>query len=317
MSIAVIFPGQGSQIVGMGHDFFKNFTAARHVFQEVNDTLHIPLSQLIFEGPPEDLTLTHNTQPALMTVSIAIARTIEQELGIKLSALAQFMAGHSLGEYTALAAAHALTLEKTASLLRLRGEAMQAAVSPEKGAMAALIGGTLEQAEALAASAQLGEVCCVANDNSTEQQVISGHIEAISRAIEAAPSSGFKRAVLLPVSAPFHSPLMEPAAHVMKTALEETIWSKSDVPLIANITAALTQAADTFAPLLVAQVTGRVRWRETLLKLQSLGVTTLLEIGAGKVLSGLARRTVPDLKTLSVSTVEDFVAFQGAFTKNL
>ena len=296
---AFIFPGQGSQIVGMGRDLAAAFAPAREVFQEVDETLKQRLSKLMFDGPSEDLTLTANTQPALMAVSLAVLRVLEQEGGFRLADRAAVVAGHSLGEYSALAAAGSLTVTATAGLLRLRGEAMQRAVAPGEGAMAALLGVTLEEAQAICTEAAAGEVVQPANDNGGGQVVISGQRAAVERAIEVAKTRGVRRAMLLPVSAPFHCALMAPAALAMQEALEQVDLLVPAVPLIANVTAARETEPATLRELLVRQVTSTVRWRESIEAMTALGVTSFIELGAGKVLTGLVRRIAPEATTFS------------------
>jgi [acyl-carrier-protein] S-malonyltransferase len=299
---AFIFPGQGSQVVGMGRDLAAAFAAAREVFQEVDETLNRKLTKLMFEGPAEDLTLTENTQPALMAVSLAVLRVLEQEGGIVLAHRAALVAGHSLGEYSALAAAGSLTVSDCAGLLQLRGQAMQQAVPPGTGAMAALLGAELEQARSICEDAAEGEVVEAANDNGGGQVVISGHRTAVERAVELAKTRGVKRAMLLPVSAPFHCKLMAPAADVMAEALERTTVAPPVVPLVANISAAKVTDPAEIRDLLVKQVTGTVRWRESVLACIDIGVDSFVELGAGKVLSGLVRRIAPDARVASAGT---------------
>lgn len=315
MITALMFPGQGSQFVGMGQDLAQNFPVARHVFSEVDDAIDQRLSRMMFEGPLDELTATRNAQPALMAVSLAVMRILAVEGGLEIADVGQYAAGHSLGEYTALTAAGAFSVARAAQLLRLRGEAMQAAVPQGQGGMAALIGGSLEQAVSLAAMAAKGEVCTVANDNSTEQQVLSGHKGAIDRAVALASEYGFKRALLLPVSAPFHCALMQPAAAVMADALADVIFSPLSVPVIANTSAQLEKDPAAFRKLLVDQVVGKVRWRESLQVMADLGVVRLLEVGAGRVLCGLARRTVPSIETLALGTVGDIVEFFASLSR--
>ena len=294
---AFIFPGQGSQAVGMGRDLAAAFPAAREVFQEVDDTLGQSLSRLMFEGPEETLTLTENAQPALMAVSLAVLRVLEREGGVTLADRAAVVAGHSLGEYSALAAAGALEIAETARLLRLRGQAMQRAVAPGAGAMAALLGVERDAAEAICAAAAEGpeggatgrEVVQPANDNGGGQVVISGHVGAVERAILEAKARG-KRAMKLPVSAPFHCALMAPAADAMAEALAHATLMPPVVPLIANVTAAKATDPAEIRELLVRQVTETVRWRESVLAMLALGIDSFVELGAGKVLSGLVRR---------------------------
>ncbi|WP_025287506.1 ACP S-malonyltransferase [Granulibacter bethesdensis] len=316
---AFLFPGQGSQFVGMGRDLADAFPIAREIFEEVDDTLGQKLSRLMFDGPAEDLTLTENTQPALMAMSMAVLRVLEKEGGFILPARAAVVAGHSLGEYSALSAANALSVAEAALLLRLRGQAMQNAVPPGEGGMAALIGVDMDQAasicEEAASDPETGrqEVIQPANDNGGGQVVISGHRGAIDRAIELARARGVKRAVLLPVSAPFHSALMAPAADVMAQALAEHPLHAPLVPVIANVTAAKATDPAELRDLLVRQVTGTVRWRECVATMLELGVDTFVELGAGKVLSGLIRRIAPDATTLSAGTPAEIEALLKTF----
>jgi [acyl-carrier-protein] S-malonyltransferase len=312
MSIAFTFPGQGSQAVGMGRDLAGAFPQARAVFEEVDAALGEPLSRLIFEGPEAELTLTTNAQPALMAVSLAVLRVLEAEAGVDMHRDVAFVAGHSLGEYAALCAAESLSLADTARLLRLRGQAMQAAVAPGRGAMAALIGVELADAAAIAAEAAQGAVCEVANDNGGGQVVVSGEREAVLRAVEIAKARGVRRAVLLAVSAPFHCALMQPAADAMAQALAKV---KIDAPrpvLIANVTAAPLVEPQAIAPALVAQVTQTVRWRESVAFMAANGVTAFYEIGAGKVLSGLVKRIAEGAQAIPVGTVDDIARFIAA-----
>ena len=308
MTTAIIFPGQGSQTVGMGRDLRDAFPAARAVFEEVDEALGESLSGLMFTGDVSELTLTRNAQPALMAVSLAAIRALEAEGAWKLNERAAFVAGHSLGEYTALAAAGCLALADAARLLRLRGEAMQQAVPVGAGAMAALIGADLAQAEAIAKAAAEGEVCVIGNDNAPGQVVVSGAASAVERAVALAPEHGIRRAVMLPVSAPFHSPLLAPAAEMMAAAFEDVPFSPLAVPVVANVTARPVHEASEVPALLVRQVTAMVRWRESVLHMAAEGVDTLIEVGAGKVLTGLARRIDRSLSASSVSTVEDVEA---------
>lgn len=289
MSIAFIFPGQGSQAVGMGAELAKAYSAAKAVFDEVDSALSQDLSRLMWEGPENELTLTENAQPALMAVSLAAMQVLE-ERGFDLSAKAAYVAGHSLGEYSALAAAGALSLADTARLLKTRGRAMQEAVPVGQGAMAALLGADLAQAQDLAKAAAEGEVCEAANDNAPGQVVISGAKAAIERAVALAPKFGARRAVLLPVSAPFHCALMQPAAEAMRTALAGVTIKPPAVPLVANVLASPISDPEAIRTRLVEQVTGMVRWRETMLYLKANGVSAVYEVGAGRVLTGIARR---------------------------
>jgi [acyl-carrier-protein] S-malonyltransferase len=290
MSVAFIFPGQGSQAVGMGAELARAYAPARAVFAEIDDALGQYLSKLIWEGPDDQLTLTENAQPALMAVSLAAISVLREEKGIALDQRVAFVAGHSLGEYSALAAAGALSLADAARLLKTRGRAMQAAVPVGRGAMAALIGAELPQAQALAKAASDGEVCAAANDNAPGQVVISGTRSAIERAVSLAPKFGARRAVLLSVSAPFHCALMQPAADVMQEALSQVTISAPSVPLVVNVLASAISNPEVIRARLVEQVTGMVRWRESMLYLRDQGVTNVYEVGAGRVLTGLARR---------------------------
>jgi len=300
---AFMFPGQGAQAVGMGRDLAEGYPAAAAVFEEVDAALGEKLSALIWDGPAEELTLTANAQPALMATSIAAMRALEAE-GVTVEA-ARFVAGHSLGEYSALCAAGALSLADTARLLRIRGQAMQAAVPVGVGAMAALLGLDFDAAKAVAEEAAQGEVCQAANDNDPGQVVVSGHKDAVERAVEIAKGKGAKRAVLLPVSAPFHCALMQPAADVMAEALAGVEIAAPKVALVANVRAAAVSDPAEIRQLLVEQVTGSVRWRESVLYLADQGVTELVEIGAGKALSGMVRRIDRELATSAVNTAED------------
>lgn len=308
MKRAIVFPGQGSQAVGMGRDLHDAFPAARAVFQEVDEALGAHLSRLIFEDEADELTLTRNAQPALMAVSIAALRALEDEGGWRLAERASFVAGHSLGEYTALAAAGCLSITDAARLLRRRGDAMQGAVPVGAGAMAALIGGALRQAEAIARAAAGGEVCVVANDNAPGQIVVSGAAAAVERAVAIAPQHGVKRAVVLPVSAPFHSPMLAPAAEAMAAAFERIDFMPLAVPVVANVTARPIDAPAEVAALLVRQVTAMVRWRESVLHMRDEGVEELVEVGAGRVLTGLTRRIDRALRGRSVGTVAEVEA---------
>ncbi len=307
MATAFTFPGQGSQAVGMGKALADAYPAARAVFAEVDDALGQKLSDIVWNGPIETLTLTENAQPALMAISLAALRALEGE-GIGVAKSAAYVAGHSLGEYSALAAAGSLGIADTARLLRIRGRAMQAAVPVGAGAMAALIGLDAAAAKDVAAEAAGGEVCGVANDNGGGQVVISGAKTAIDRAVEIAKAKGAKRAILLPVSAPFHCALMAPAAEAMRAALAEVKVSAPAVPLVANVVAGPISDPEEIRRRLVEQVTGMVRWRESIAWLAGAGVTVFAEIGAGKVLSGLARRIAEGAETVTVGTPEDIAA---------
>jgi [acyl-carrier-protein] S-malonyltransferase len=311
MSRAFIFPGQGAQTIGMGKALAEAYPAARAVFDEVDDALGERLSALIWDGTQEQLTLTQNAQPALMATSLAALRALETE-GVTLDAAA-FVAGHSLGEYSALAAAGAFSVADTARLLRIRGRAMQDAVPVGQGAMAALLGLDFAAVQEIAAEAAQGEVCQAANDNDPCQVVVSGHKAAVERAVDLAKARGAKRAMLLPVSAPFHCALMQPAAEVMRAALEEVPMDAPAVPLVANVRAAAVTDPDEIRALLVAQVTGSVRWRESVEYMAAEGVTETWEIGAGKALSGMVRRIARDTVVRNVATPEYVAAVAEAF----
>jgi [acyl-carrier-protein] S-malonyltransferase len=300
MARALVFPGQGSQAVGMGRALYDAFPAARETFEEVDDALGQNLARLVFEGPGDELTLTENAQPALMAVSLAVVRVLEDEGGVSVAGIAGFVAGHSLGEYSALAAAGALGLADTARLLRRRGLAMQAAVPVGEGAMTALLGLDLDAAVAVADEAGSEGVCEVANDNAPGQVVLSGATAAIERAMELAKEKGAKRALPLPVSAPFHCSLLEPAAEEMAEALAEVTLRAPEPALVANVTAEAVAEPEAIRRLLVEQVTRRVRWRESVLYMKAHEIETLIEIGAGKVLGNLARRINPDLDGVSL-----------------
>jgi [acyl-carrier-protein] S-malonyltransferase len=309
MSRAFVFPGQGSQAVGMGRDLATAFAAARETFQEVDEALRQKLSQLMFEGPEAELTLTENAQPALMAVSLAVMRVLEREGGLDLHRHLAYVAGHSLGEYSALAAVRSFSLADAARLLKRRGQAMQRAVPVGAGAMAALLGLELEAARAVVAEAAQGQVCAVANDNGAGQIVVSGDKAAVERAIAAAAVRGAKRSIMLPVSAPFHCPLMAPAAEAMEAALAEVALAQPYLPVVANVTAAAVSEPDAIRPLLVQQVTGMVRWRESVLYMKEQGVDSVVEVGAGRVLSGLAKRIDRDLATASLGAPGEIEAF--------
>jgi len=308
MTRALVFPGQGSQSVGMGKALYESFPVAKAVFDEIDDALGEKLSDIIFNGPEDFLTMTANTQPALMAVSLATF-AVMQDKGFDLKSSAAYVAGHSLGEYSALAAAGTFSITDAAKLLRIRGLAMQAAVPKGQGAMAALLGLDWETASSVAKAAAEGEVCTPANDNADGQVVISGTKSAVERASVIAKERGAKRAVMLPVSAPFHCALMQPAADIMAGALADTPMKAPVVPLIANITASPVIDPDEIRDLLVQQVTGTVRWREGILKMGELGVDQLVEIGAGKVLSGLVRRINSDISAKNVGGVDHIEAF--------
>jgi [acyl-carrier-protein] S-malonyltransferase len=307
---AFVFPGQGSQKVGMGVELAAASPAAREVFQEVDDALGQKLSAIMAEGPDDALTLTENAQPAIMAHSIAVLRVLEKESGISLAGKADFVAGHSLGEYSALCAAGAFSLADTARLLKLRGQAMQAAVPVGVGAMCALLGADLAKAQALADAAAEGDVCTVANDNDPGQVVLSGHKAAIERAVAMVKDFEIKRGVILPVSAPFHCPLMQPAADAMAEALGKTPPGPLTVAVFANVTAAIASDPAEVQRLLVEQVTGRVRWRESVIAMQSAGVEQFVELG-GKVLGPMIGRCVADVAVSSVVSMNDIEALLG------
>lgn len=301
---AFVFPGQGAQIIGMGHDLAQTYPAARAVFEEVDAALGENLSGLIWEGDIETLTLTVNAQPALMAVSMAALRALETE-GVTVRAVASYAAGHSLGEYSALAAAGTFSITDAARLLRARGAAMQAAVPVGEGAMAALLGLDFDTVKAVAEEAAQGEICQAANDNDPAQTVVSGHKSAVERAIAIAKSKGAKRAVLLPVSAPFHCALMQPAAEAMAEKLRGVDMQTPEIPVVPNVLAAACADPAALRRLLVEQVTGAVRWRESVVWMVQQGVAEIWEIGAGRVLSGMARRISRDVTTRTVGTVKD------------
>lgn len=311
MKQAFVFPGQGSQAVGMGKAMAEAFTGAREVFAEVDDALGQKLSALMFEGPIERLTLTENAQPAIMAVSMACMRVLEQEAGITVRD-ASFVAGHSLGEYSALCAAGALTLAETARLLKVRGQAMQQAVPAGGGAMAALLGAEYGEACLIAQDAAAGDICTVGNDNAPGQVVISGARDAVERAVEIAKARGIRRAVMLQVSAPFHCPLMAPAAGIMEEALSAATLRMPCVPLVANVTASAVVDPADIRRLLVEQVTGVVRWRESIEYLKAQGVARVVEIGAGKVLTGLNKRIAPGMEAVSIGEPADLSFFLSA-----
>lgn len=309
MGRAFVFPGQGSQAVGMGGELAAAFPTAREAFQEIDDALKQNLFRLMQEGPEDDLTLTENAQPALMAVSLAAVRVIEKEGGKALPAVCSYVAGHSLGEYSALAAAGALGLADAARLLKLRGQAMQKAVPVGTGAMAALLGAEVEQAVEVCTEAAQGEVVEVANDNGGGQVVISGHKDAVARAVDMAKGKGIKRAMMLSVSAPFHCALMRPAADAMEEALDRVTLAPPRVPVIANVTADETSDPAQIKRLLVQQVTGRVRWRECVMAMKAKGVDTEVEIGVGKILTGMLKRIDKEIAGIAVATPADIEAF--------
>ena len=309
MSIALLFPGQGSQAIGMGASLSEAFPEAKQTFEEVDDALNQNLRKIILEGPEELLTMTENAQPALMAVSIAIMRVLEKDGGFEISRQASFVAGHSLGEYSALAAAGSFSLFDTALLLRQRGKAMQEAVPLGDGGMAALLGANIESATELAEAASEGEVCSPANDNAPDQVVISGTTGAIDRAVQLAPDFGIKRAIPLQVSAPFHCSLMAPAAAVMADALQKVTISPPLLPLVSNVSARATQEPDTIRRNLEKQVTAMVRWRESILEMKKEGVDKVVEIGSGRVLSGLMKRIDKEISAISVNDPDSIESF--------
>lgn len=312
MSAAFVFPGQGSQAVGMGKALAEAFPVARQVFQEVDEALGDKLSAVMWEGPADALTLTENTQPALVAVSLAAMRVLESEAGVDLKRDAKFVAGHSVGEYAALAAAGSLSLADAVRLVRTRGRAMQRAVPVGMGAMAALLGVDFEQATAISAEAAQGELVQAANDNGGGQVVVSGHKAAVERAVEIAKAKGVRRAMLLPVSAPFHSALMQPAAEVMADALGKVTIKPPVVALVSNVTAGPVTDPGEIMRGLVEQVTGTVRWRETIAFMASAGVQSFYEVGSGKVLSGLVKRIADGASGVSIGTPDDVAAFKAA-----
>jgi [acyl-carrier-protein] S-malonyltransferase len=312
MSSAYVFPGQGSQAVGMGKALAETFPVARRVFDEVDEALGDKLSTVMWNGPAEAITLTENAQPALVAVSLAAMRVLESEAGVDLRRDAKFVAGHSVGEYAALAAAGSLSIADAVRLVRTRGQAMQRAVPVGMGAMAALLGVDFEQAAAIAAEAAQGELVQAANDNGGGQVVVSGHKAAVERAVEVAKAKGVRRAMLLPVSAPFHSALMQPAADVMADALAKVTIKPPLVPLIANVTAAPVTDPAQIMRGLVEQVTGTVRWRESVAFMASAGVTNFYEVGSGKVLAGLVKRIADGATGVSIGTPDDVAAYKAA-----
>lgn len=311
MTIALVFPGQGSQTVGMGRALADAFPVARRVFEEVDAALGENLTRIMWEGPAEELMLTANAQPALMAVSLAVVRVLEAEAGFDLGRETAYVAGHSLGEYSALAAAGSLQIGECARLLRIRGRAMQEAVPVGAGAMAALLGLDFETAEAIAAEAAEGQICQAANDNGGGQVVLSGDRPAVERAVEIAKARGVRRATMLPVSAPFHCALMKPAAEVMAQALSRVTVKAPVVPLVCNVTARPVREPAEIVERLVEQVTGTVRWRESVAFMAAEGVTTFYEIGAGRVLTGLVKRIAEGANGMAIGTPEDIAAFNA------
>ena len=306
MKYAFVFPGQGSQFVGMGKELAENFKTAKEVFQEVNDALSQDLFKLMVEGPENELTLTANAQPALMANSMAIVRVLEKDFGVKLKDKAAFVAGHSLGEYSAACAAGVFSLEDTAKLLRIRGDAMQKAVPVGVGGMAAVMGVSFKDVQALAeACADEDNLCVAANDNADGQVVLSGHLKAIEKAVEIASEFGAKRCIKLPVSAPFHSPLMQPAAEVMARALMQVEARDAQIPLIANVLASAITDHKEIVKRLVEQVTGSVRWRESVMYMKEQGVTDVAELGAGKVLANIIKRSDKEMNAFSVGAAAE------------
>lgn len=306
MKYVFVFPGQGSQFVGMGKELSENFTSAKEVFQEVNEALSQDLYKIMTEGPESDLTLTSNTQPALMAMSMAVVRVLEKEFSINLKDKASFVAGHSLGEYSAACAAGVFSLSDTAKLLRIRGDAMQSAVPYGVGGMAAVLGLSYKDVGSLVEACSNGDdVCVAANDNSDGQVVLSGSMVAIDKAVEIASEFGAKKCVKLAVSAPFHSPFMAPAADVMARAFMEVEAHNAQIPLVANVLASPITDHREIIKNLIEQVTGTVRWRETMNYFQEQSVTDLVELGAGKVLSGIAKRSNKEMNSISVSSIEE------------
>ena len=307
--IAIVFPGQGSQVVGMGKDLYENFDSAKKVFKKIDEILGINLTKIMFEGSQEELTKTENTQPALMAVSMALIEILEKDFGKKFQDLCSLTAGHSLGEYSALCASKALTLEDTAKLLQIRGSEMAKCGQQTAGAMCAILGVEIDVAHEIAQEASNGDICQVANDNSVGQIVLSGSKIAIERALEIAKAKGAKRAILLPVSGAFHSLLMKEVQEKMAQVLAKTIVNQPIVPLVANVSAQIIQDPAQIKNLLIEQITGTVRWRETMLCFEQNGIEEVIEFGAGKVLSGLVSRTCPNLKSRSIQNSEDLKNF--------
>jgi [acyl-carrier-protein] S-malonyltransferase len=312
MARAFLFPGQGSQTVGMGRELSAAFATARHLFDEVDDALNQNLSRLMFEGPENELTLTENAQPALLAVSLAVVHVLQRDGGIDLAEKAELLAGHSLGEYSAICAAGSLAVADAARLVKTRGRAMQEAVPVNEGAMAALLGLDLEAAREVAKAVAQGEVCAPANDNAPGQIVVSGHRAAVERAIELAKEKGARRCLLLPVSAPFHSALMAPAADVMAEALAEVTLLPPRLPIVANVIAQAVNTPESLRHLLVEQVTAPVRWRESVLYMRDQGIDAMVELGAGKVLTGLVRRIDRDIAASAAGMPDEVEALLGS-----